>query len=120
MSADFETLFAKWQERALRERGHPRYERRTHCKRGHEYRVVGRDGIGRCGECRRVWNQKQYAAQKAQAVPKEKKPRKPRRLKTHCKYGHARTPETVDAANGICRVCQRNHCRNYRMRKAAK
>lgn len=35
-----------------------------------------------------------------------------RKTKTHCKYGHERTPENL-TANRSCRTCDRERARNY-------
>jgi hypothetical protein len=125
--------------------GHGRHHcsNRTHCQRGHEYtpentRLTAR-GHRRCIQCDKATHAKRRAihgerirAQKRAAWQRQVEaagriytptgPRK-RGTKTHCAYGHERTPENTiyDAAGQRrCGVCRREQkLQRYRQKREA-
>jgi hypothetical protein len=98
--------------------------RRTHCVNGHELtaeNVVMRRG-GRVRDCRACNSREGRLALRARLGPPTPKPH---RLKTHCKNGHAFTPENTKVEREpysgglkrICRICRTAQARARRARK---
>lgn len=68
---------------------------KTHCKRGHPLSgknlYVRPDGWRECRACRDFSD----LARKCAAPPKEPRPRSPKPLRSHCKFGHEYSPENT-------------------------
>lgn len=120
------------QENARRALPYMAWQKQTHCKNGHELAgdnlYLTRKGERRCRECNREWQRKRYAL----LGDGHGSPRKPTVMQgTHCRNGHALTPENTINWKGRlrCRACNiewraknddhRARHRMARIRKAA-
>ena len=96
--------------------------KQTHCKQGHEYAILGftsKTGVQKCRECLRI-NTERYRDKvepnRSRWLPKEVRDQKKtdeiarkEYRQTHCKRGHALTPDTVwtYGTTRSCKQCSR-------------
>lgn len=84
--------------------------KRTHCHKGHEYAVVGKDADGSCPVCRRGWQVAAYARRRAAVL---------KRIAAgdnRCAKGHPLSAAMVNS-RGECRLCRSERWRELHPEK---